>query len=437
MFNGLLKHSLNRIASLKHYYEVEVEHVSKVSEKGMQENYLGTKIDVYLEGLVHRKEVDTEAFKKLEDEVLKVIEVSTVNENSVVYRFLSEEEGKKIGSTRERRRLFFQFAEMPSMHGNSALMMLVTRFEEFFSDFLCELYDAFPEKYLDSQLIKYSEIKSSDIDDIKTNLVCREVENKMRENYSEWFKIYCAHGMKTVSFETDLKVLAEIYARRNILVHNSGTVNSSYLKAVPESDKSQGDILSANEQYMKKAFETVSRIITLMLIEASKLEKEAEGEYLQDVFDVLFEMLRQEDYSICEPAYELLTEKKRLSADYVIMSKVNRWICKKAINGLASIEEEVKAFDVSALNSDFQLAKSILLEEYQEATEMLKTLLTNEEFFATYVEQWPLFVWYRETEYYAELRKELPDKFNVEYQDVVKQNEGTLQEEGLEPLACN
>ena len=446
MFEQLLKYSLDRISSLERYYETEAQNVMHVSEEGKSKHMLGAMIEDFLRHLARSNEQErsSEQFKKFEKRVSKHIEVLETSEDEntkkIAYRFLSEEDANKAGNIKEERTLYYQYAEMPSIHGCSVLMMLVTRFEEFISHYLSELYIQFPHKYLDNQQLTFSEISSANIEEIKKNLVLREVDLKMRESYKEWFKIFKAHGMTCNTFEQDLSTLSEIYARRNIFVHNSGIVNPSYLLAVPDSKAKLGDKLSVDDSYMKTAFETVYRIIFLMLIESSKLNKKTEDKYLLNIFTTLFDFMLRGKYTVCEPAYAVLSKKEVLNTEIKLMSQFDRWICIIAEKGLAEIESEIKAFDVSALSDLFKMAKEILLTEYNTANVLLSKLLTSDEIPSTIIEEWPLFMWYRESEEYKRLKEELPDKFGLEREEISEQecndSDNVVKPEGEKAVAC-
>ena len=446
MFEQLLKHSLDRITSLEHYYETESLNVIRVSEEGKSKHMLGAMIDDFLRHLArsNEQERNSEQFRKFEKRVSKHIEVleTTEDENTkkIAYRFLSEDDAKKAGNIKEERTLYYQYAEMPSIHGCSVLMMLVTRFEEFISNYLSELYIQFPHKYLDNQQLSFSEISSANIEEIKKNLVLREVDLKMRESYKEWFKIYTSHGMTCNLFEQDLSTLSEIYARRNIFVHNSGVVNPTYLLAVPNSKAKLGEKLSVDDTYMKTAFETVYRIIFLMLIESSKLNKKNEDKYLLNIFTTLFDFMLRGKYTVCEPAYAALSKRDILNTEIKFMSQFDRWICIIAEKGLPEIEAEIKAFDVSALSDLFKLAKELLLAEYDTANVLISKLLTSDEIPSTIVEEWPLFMWYRESEQYKKLKEQLPDKFGLEREEIAEHesddSEDVVMPEGEKAVAC-
>ncbi len=431
MNEQLLTYSINKISSLKHYYEVEKENIKQTSEKGKKKHIVGAMLENYLSLLASSNEdiKKGDSFLWMEKEASKLIEkVEVLKEGKskrVSFRFLSDDIAKAVGNISEESRLYDQFDEMPDILGSTMLIMLITRFEEFFALFLSTLYAKYPEKYLNNQQLAFSEIQSGDIEEIKKNLVKREVEAKMRENFKEWFKIYGSHGLRKTSFENDVVTLEEIYARRNVFVHNSGIVNAAYLNSVSNSHKKEGTKLSVDENYINTAFNTINRIVVLMMIEASKLNNN-KCIYLERIFVALFDLLISEEYAVCEPAYGELCEKSDLNTEIKIMSKINKWICIIALRGKEEVEEEIKAFDVSALNSMFKMAKEILLGNYETANRLLESLIKNKEILTSAIEKWPLFRWYRQSEQYSTLKQQFPEDFKLESAEIEQQNRKDL-----------
>ena len=240
----------------------------------------------------------------------------------------------------------------------------------------------------------------------------------MRESYKEWFKIYSSHGMSCSPLEKDLESMEEIYARRNIIVHNAGVVNAQYINTVTKSEHEIGDILTVDKAYMQNAFNTIKRITIIMMIESCKLNRENTNKYLLDIFNILFPLLQRAQYEVCEPAYALLDQKSETNTQIRIMSRVNKWICVIALRGLNEVRAEIEEFDISALNSLFQLAKVVLLQKYEQATAILEELLKRDEISATAIETWPLFLWYRTSAEYNTFREQNPDIFDIESVEV-------------------
>lgn len=253
---------------------------------------------------------------------------------------------------------YFQYAEMPVIHSNNVLIMLIVRFEEFISKFVEQLYALFPNKYLNSQAITFEEIENIGIDEIKSNIIQRETEALMHKSYVEWFKLFESHKMNFEYCKKEMSDLQEIYARRNILVHNSGKVNRIYLKNVPDSKYHIGDSLFVDRDYLQNAFNTIKKIIYLIIIESRKFFPTKSSAILNEAFNQAFDEMLKKHYDISLKVYDILKSISSQDDSDIFVCKVNYWISKKALFGIDSIKKDVEEFDTSALKSIFSFSKT-------------------------------------------------------------------------------
>ena len=410
---GLLQYSLERISSLQHFYNVEKKSIESKAKKGMRTTRFGYLIDVYFQILINGSEEDKkeEGFLKLKEVADTFIEVKNEGDiqnpevKDIIYRVKTPEKLKGVDlNVQQASASFRQYSDMPIIHGSNTLIMLITRFEEFIANFLSELYRLYPHKYLDKQQIAFSEIENLGIDKVREKIIAREIDSIMRESYSEWFKIFESHGLKFDSCEEEMNNLREIYSRRNIIVHNSGRVNETYIKNIPNTPYSMNDRLTIDDKYINGAFNTVKVIVLTIFTQASKLVKEDRQKYLIDVFDAAYNELEGENYPVCSKIFYQLMDNPYLDAQKKTMSKVNYWISEKESNGLQQIKSDVEQFDISALDSVFSLAKALLLNENDKATNIFEKLYTKKEIPFYVVEEWPLFKEYRKSKQYTELK---------------------------------
>lgn len=421
---GLLQYSLERIASLQHFYAEEKNGIEKKSNAGMNVTRFGYLMDMYFQILTNgsKEEREKKSFQSLEKyakryiEVIEFIKDKNQNNTGVSFRILNPEELVKKGfelNISKASSSYRQYADMPIIHGSNTLVMLITRFEEFISNFLGELYVLYPHKYLDKQQVSFSDIQKRGIDDIRRIIVEREVDAMMRESFSEWFKIFQSHGIKLESCSKELDILKELYARRNILVHNSGKVNETYLNYIPDTSASFGTRLDIDEEYLNTAFDAIRTIIFTVLIEAAKLIKEDKNSYLEDIFNFAFESLIDEKYSICSNVFNLLSQNKFLDANLRTMSQVDYWISVKSMFGLESIRNDIEAFDVSALDKMFFLAKLLLLDNNSAALNTIEELQKKNEFPMYVIETWPIFKDFRKSNEYKVFKERHPEAYGV------------------------
>lgn len=417
MLQSLLVNSLERIASLQHFYELENENIDKVATDGMNINRFGYFADRYFSMLTFIKEEDEEVerLKKRLEDFIEVIEANA-DEGSVVYRLKGANYLKEQGYELDIKKAsiqYKQYEDMPVIHGSNTLIMLITRFEEFVSNFLSDLYVLFPQKYLDKQSVTFSELSSSNINDVKRLIIDRQLDATMRDSYKEWFKIFESHKLSFKNYDDEISILEEIYARRNILVHNSGRVNESYLAMVKNDSHKQGEVLTVDKEYLANAFDAINILIFAISIEAVKLIKSDKNEYLQSVFTMAFDSLCAKKYKLCSKVYRALLNSKNLDALHKTMSTVNYWICCIQMNGLDSVRAEIENYDVSALAPIFELAKHILLEEYEYSMDILEGLYSKRDVNAHMIENWPLFMKFRDSLQYATFKERHAEDFNV------------------------
>lgn len=430
---GLLQYSIERIDSLQMFYLSEQKAIIHKSAKGKNPNRFGFLIDAYFQLLLSSDEQDrnTESFRLLKERVDNYVEVISIKSQedgereSITYRIKKKDELKARGfelNISKAVAKYKKYADMPKIHGSSTLAMLITRFEEFMSNYLTELYIRFPHSYIDNVSIAFSDICHMDTvskENIRNMIVLREIDSKMRESYVNWFKIIDSHHLNYSSCEEELGALKEIYARRNIIVHNSGIVNETYLKNVPDTPYQIGTYLSANEEYLNNAFDKIKTIIYSLCIAAAKIIESDKAAYLYAIFETAFEDLKAKKYCIAQNVFQTLSNNKYVSEDVKVMSKINCWIAKKEMQGLDSIRNDVTKFDVSALDRSYELAKEVLLENYDAVNSILEKMIKFDNFPVSVIDDWPLFLRYRNTEHYAQFVESHPDDFSVASLEVV------------------
>lgn len=418
---GLLTYTLQRIESLEQFHQLEHKNIVRKSKKGMDENRFGLLIDIYLDALIRDNEEfkNTESFKALEKFMQKCVTVKEIsegnNKNTISFELKENEYIKDITNFDVKKKSFEyqKYAEMPQIHSTNTLIMLIIRFEEFISKFITTLFLLFPDKYLNNKCVCFSEIEDLGTKEIKETILIREVENIMHQSYSEWFKLFESHKMSFEQYKSELAILKEIYNRRNVLVHNSGKVNSIYLKNVPDCEYTSGDVLLVDDVYLDKAFATIKTLIFAIIIESKKFNKKDEKDLLNEVFSQAFEEMSKEHYIISAKVFNLLQYINSQTDQEKLASKVNYLISTKEIEGLQAIKKEVDSFDITALNTMFCLAKKLLLEEYDIATSIIERMFQKDEINATIINEWPLFKRYRATSNFDELKKKYAEKFNL------------------------
>ena len=414
----ILYNSLERITSLYRYYEIQEASIKDIVKKGSKQNYLGYSIDRYFRLLVNGKNVELPQYEKLNTYVKDHIEIFEVyqKENSVRFRYKNPEALKKEGielDVRTASSEFQHYCEMPLTLRENTLVMLITRFEEFISKMISFIYEKHPQKYLDSQKISFSEIVNCGVDEVRNKIISREVDNMMRQSNKEWFKLFESQGMNLNGCKSELDAFKEINARRNIIVHNMGRVNSIYLQQVPSSKVELNSYIETTESYIKEVFSVVKTLIFIIYIEAIRMADMCDrAKLIEYSFTIAFDELCKENYSLCKTVYLSLSENKFADAQYKYMSKVNYWISMIELGHMNKVVDEIRQFDVSALDVKFVIAKNLLLEEYDEAVELIESQW-KKTVFQKMIEEWPIYRKFRETPQYEAFIERHSEDYSV------------------------
>ena len=406
----ILRKSMDDIGCLIHFYETQKTYIDRKSKNGMKENRLGFLLEFYLNIMANGTDEDKnrETFKNLEKLARKYIEVKDVKDNTVIYAFKDSKSVQKIDVYLTSRN-YNKFAQMSTIHSNNTITMLITKFEDFISDFIKYLYLKYPKKYLDNQTICFSEISQSNISEIREKIIDREIDEMMRKSYAEWFNLFAEHNINLECCKEECDFLCEIYATRNIIIHNSGFVNEQYLKNVKSTDYKFGEKVKINDDFIKKSFECIKTIMLCVMIEGLRLEKEKKDENAETIFNFAFGELSSNNYNCSKTVFKALYDSCFTNEINKQMSRVNYWIAKIELYGLDSVKTEIENFDVTALEKIFLMAKNILLCKYVEATEVLVELCENKKIASLELEEWPLFKKYKHTIEYKEFKRLHPE----------------------------
>ena len=380
------------------------------------------KYGVLLDRFFLKKVINLDEFEVSEEEQKVIDEVITE------YYIDDKEDGKVISyklnpekdfseyemDPQVARTNFSKLIQQPNILNESMIMMLLVKYEDSIAGIYRYLLEAFPKAYLSDKSITYSELVSyeSDLEDIKERFINKEIDEFMRLPLSEWYKSFeSKHKAKFYFNSNEFEQFKEVYYRRNLVVHNQGIVNEVYKKNITNCSLDLGAKLGVNEKYLKQAFLVVRKILigTVWGLRKTADDIEELNSYL---FEYGYKCLKNEEWDLAEYVYAmLLTEEKQLEADK-ICEQVNLWIALKNKNGIHTIEKEVRELDVSAMKTQFSVAKHALLNEFDAVSELLEDAVENE-LPAWSINEWPLLNEYRESKQYSLFVERHKDLFDT------------------------
>ena len=139
----------------------------------------------------------------------------------------------------------------------------VSTFEGFLFNFLYRLLLHNPWQFAKSQVEFEAVLKASNRDDIISGVVQKQLNALKYENLREWFVALNKAVKLDGPSEDAVERLAEIKAARDILEHNAGVVNETYLrKAGKQARYLLGDQIEIDDAYHLESWLLIKSVLT-------------------------------------------------------------------------------------------------------------------------------------------------------------------------------
>lgn len=443
---SLLQDATLSMEALKDYYFGQVEKIDKEVKKQVPKYLPGMLFEKYLfamgSGHLELLEDETgQAAKKLAEKYIKDLQIEEKNDTfSISYRLgdIPKEMEKYELNPKKALREYEKITARKEILNNSVLMMLLIKYEEMIMGIFRRVMLSYPEAYLADKKLSYSEILEIDskLDSVKEILVNQEIDEIMRKPISDWYKIL--NEKHKINFNILIEYFEEfkeIYYRRNIVVHNNGIVNNDYIKSVKKEYRSnirKGELLEVEEEYLKCAFDTTYIMLYGTILCIAKLSS-SKTELYDAIEDMAFQHMIDGEWNISKFLYKYLMEecKKDLDTATSERIRINYWLSIKNLDGLQSIHDEIVKYDVSAMEGKYKVAKACLMNDYEEINNLLEIYLGNE-IKTSAVEYWPLFLQYRKSKAYKELKKKHMSEFSKQSYDAENVSREDMGDEILE-----
>ena len=436
----LLNTAITSIQNLEDYYKNQIDNIMEQIELHAPYYKYGVLLEKYFfSRIFEASDIEiSEQEREILDNILESFDFQQTEELRVIrYKLKNQNELEKNFELNPHKAQleYSRLMERPQILNDSMIIMLLVRYEEAISGILKYLINKYPEAYLSEKTITYANLISmnSDIEDVKKRFIEKEVEDIMRQPLSDWYEIFTSKHKAQFDIKSEEFVkFKEIYYRRNLVVHNQSVVNEVYLTNV-DTELCNGEELNIDVDYLKEAFKLTEKVLYNTFWGLQKVSNEPQ-QIQHSLFNIGFKHMLKSEWELSEHIYRLLKEEKKQNEADKICNTINYWISIKNQGNLEEILEEIQGFDISARSRDFQVAKYALLDDFKKVSEILEDAIDNE-IPTSCVEQWPLFLQYRETDDYVQFRNAHKDLFAIqdyqpEYLNVESDEEEILEEFG-------
>ena len=216
----------------------------------------------------------------------------------------------------------------------------------------------------------------------------------MRSSLDDWIKFLKEQVKLSMGYIDEIKpALIEACQRRNLYVHNGGVINSIYIKNCGFSieEYSIGSQLDSDNDYIEATISAFERSFILIAAELWKKNDPSNEDRFNILHKILYSHICNGRYEIAESLAYFLCNDKNQKESKLLMAKVNYWQAIKWNGGFEGIKKEIENTDFSAKDEIYLLSKYVLLDQFEEACDLLLILIENNKLSLDKVSEQPIF----------------------------------------------
>lgn len=302
---------------------------------------------------------------------------------------------------------------------SNLVVSLVTIFDHFLSETLKYLFQNVNGQInIIEDSMNYNDLKTLnsqvEIQDCFIDKFLDSFFRKSHKDQLEWLQSKLSLNFRNkLSNWDDFMFLCEL---RNSIIHNNNIPTNYFLKSIDINKYNEkGFNIKPNKQIYLTVYNinflintiylTTTQIYTLIsqkyFIKDDKLY-----EYIESsINDVIFKNIRKNTTLAIELLKIQLNKDIRHSTSYMFVYTINLAICYKKINEKELMHETLKTLDWYDCDKDYVFAKNVILENEEEIVFYMKQ--NNTQDWQMYYQNWPLFDWVRDKDFFKNIYKEV------------------------------
>lgn len=319
--------------------------------------------------------------------------------------------------------------KLPHHLEKSLFMGLFSSYDAFMGDLIKSIISKQPQliNKIGKQIDLSEIITASSIDDLKSRALDEYVDDFRRDSYSDQFStLESFFGIKTLTGFGSYSSFIEASQRRHLFTHCNGDVSQQYLDVCKGVGYTHSDAVSKGDR-LKIGTEYFFRVCDVLFEVGLKLSHTLWRKVLPDeidkadehLSDTIFNLLQNErweraisagEFAFCQKKYANRERQKIITANYCIALKFGG----QPNEAKRLLEEE----DWSDSMPDFRLAKAVLLDEFETASNIMISVgkqghLISEHDYHT----WPLFREFRGNDFFRKSYKKI---YGTDFTDEIR-----------------
>lgn len=369
---------------------------------------------------------------KFEDESKKSLKIET-STPSIIHTIFEKEEENNINDEG------FKF--------KTVLYNLCSTIENVFARVLRDFYLNVDESNrLDNLQISLSDLKEVDsIEDAELMLLDKKVENNFYASFDTWYdKITNEISLnkkkkkkpananddrskKTKEeekrFEELKKQISEMFIIRNLFIHNGGIVNDKFKNRTQlNKHLEKGDQFLLDKKFINNCIRNTRNLIYHFMYKycfTKYSDKEKIGKYYDSFTSVFLKHIDENIESIGE-IFVSFSNNQKLDDDQKDIAKINYCIFKYYSNNPKEFKEEVERLNFRNEDTQFIMAKKILMRDAKVGYYIEKFLDENDEDYIFTVYDWPLMKIARKQD------EKIKELFKKRFDDILNGKESSI-----------
>ncbi len=315
------------------------------------------------------------------------------------------------------------FIAASSITPRGFLVTIVSQFDAFMGRLIKAMYYTKPDM-LNSSAKSFTFanlIELGSMEAARDYILEKEVESVLRESHAEHFE-WLEKKLEITLRNRDLAIWSdfiELTERRNLFVHTDGEVSSQYISVCEkngvsiEKDCIVGKKLGVTQEYFQRACEILFELATKLTHTVwRKLNISELSEADKSLNAVCYDLLKEEKYELAKKILSFaLAQKKHNSQMDKLIFTINIAIAYKWGGEAEKAVKIVTETDWSACDNSFKLASTVLLDNFDEAANIMRKIGVGEEVGKVEYKEWPVFKDFRQSTQFLEAYREVFGEF--------------------------
>ena len=314
------------------------------------------------------------------------------------------------------------------------LVSLISQYDTYISDSIKAVFEVKPEIINCSEKqLTFAELSNfENIEAAKEFIIEKEIETVLRESHAEQFKWF--EKKLNIQLRKDLPIwqtFIELTQRRNLYIHNDGKISTQYFSVCKEhsvnlDDKLKiGDELEASFKYFEKAFRCLFEIgVKLNQVIRRNLVPDEIEKADHSFLIISYELIENRQLELAKTLYDFSDKfiKKYSNEDLRLRILLNRAQTYKWLDDEKECKKIINSIDWSATSDLFKFASAVLLDDFQQAGEVMRSIGNNEKIIQkNSYKDWPIFKIFRQSQIFKDVYLEVfGESFEIIQEEIKK-----------------